>query len=279
MDGTEVEPLSTSDDPRSTDELVSVALSETGEHAAWKPVSLLQRRGTREVFATAARLCVSACPRERELGANILGQLGPPERPFREESLPVLLQMLSDEIDEGVLQAVAVALGHLADARAVEPLARLRHHPSAEVRYAVVHGLLGHRAQLAVSSLIELSTDDHAHVRDWATFGLGSQIETDTPEIRDTLARRLADPHDETRAEALVGLALRHDERVVNPLIRELSSEWVGTMALEAALELGDARLLPALLDLTDWWDLDPPLLEEAIKSCRQGPHERLSGR
>jgi hypothetical protein len=96
-------------------------------------------------------------------------------------------------------------------------------------------------------------------------------ISTDTPEIREALFARLSDPHDETRGEGLVGLALRKDERVIEPLIADLSSGNAGRLTLEAAEAIGDARLYPALVELKSCCSTDTPnaaLLEDALASC-----------
>jgi HEAT repeat protein len=106
----------------------------------------------------------------------------------------------------------------------------------------------------AIKALIELSRDKDSDVRDWATFGIGTMIDTDTHEIREALLARVTDPDDDTRGEALVGLARRKDERVLEPLINELTGESVGLLAIEAAEELGNPRLGPALLSLKEAW-------------------------
>lgn len=78
---------------------------------------------------------------------------------------------------------------------------------------------------------------------------------------------------------ALIGLAERRDERVIDPLIHELKTNgeaednyW--NHAFEAAMYMGDARLYPALATLEDdcggnqWFD-------RAIAACRiPGPEE-----
>jgi hypothetical protein len=61
------------DDPRSTDELIALALNEKDEDAAWDPVVVLHFRATPEVLSKAQTLCRSSVRRERELGADILG--------------------------------------------------------------------------------------------------------------------------------------------------------------------------------------------------------------
>ncbi len=99
-----------------------------------------------------------------------------------------------------------------------------------------------------------------------------SQIDTDTQEIRDALFARVEegddDDKEEIRGEAFVGLARRGDKRVIEPLLRELMSDSVGSLAIEAAKEIADSRLLPALLSLKEWWDVDKELLDEAILAC-----------
>jgi HEAT repeat protein len=260
------------EDPRSTDELILLALTETDENAAWKPVMILHFRATSEVLAKAQGLCESADARERRLGADILGQLGIPERAFADECFGILAGMLSSESDPDVFSAVAVAFGHLHDSRAIRLLAPLIGHPDSDVRLGIVHGLSQHEDPVAIAALIELSRDAVDEVRDWATFGLGSMISTDTPEIREALFARVSDSYDDARCEALVGLAKRKDGKVLGPLINELASQSIGLMALEAAEELGDPCLRPALLQLKEEWRLDGgPHIEQlnrALASC-----------
>jgi HEAT repeat protein len=178
------------EDPRSTHELLTIALTAEDEDTVWEAVGVLCWCGTREVFDAARQFCASRCPRERTVGADVLEQLGIPERSFPDESLVILTELLQMDEDVGVLSSAAIACGHLHDARAIDPLVKLQNHPCEDVRYAVVLGLLGHEDGRAVRALIELSADTDADVRDWATFGLGQQIELDTPEIREALYAR-----------------------------------------------------------------------------------------
>jgi HEAT repeat protein len=274
----EAEHRAAASDPRMARQLIALALNAEDEHAAWAAIDVLRHRGDRVTFEAARDLCASADLEERTWGVRILAQLGIPKRSFPDQSLDILLPLLALEKDVDLLSDIAFALGHIGDARAVKPLSRLRNHPSPEVRYGVVHGLLCQENERAIQALIELSADEDTDVRDWATFGLGTQIDTDTPEIRDALFARLADEDGATRGEALVGLARRNDERVIEPLIRELSSANAGNLAVEAARELGDPCLRPALLRLRERWGVEgsPPtigyrdrrLLDEAISRC-----------
>jgi HEAT repeat protein len=260
------------DDPRSTKELVRLALTEIDDDAAWEPVKVLHFRGSEEVLETARDLCRSVEVRERKLGVDILGQLGVPTRSFPDECFHILTVTLGNEIEPLVLEAIGVACGHLRDPRAPDLLAPLSHHSSADVRFGVVSGVSGLETERAIALLVELSSDEDDDVRDWATFGLGSMIDADTPEIRAALLARVVDSNDDARGEALVGLARRKDSRVIEPLINELSSDSVGLLALEAAEEASDPRLQPYLLSLKDAWSGDQDRLtgrlEHALQSC-----------
>ncbi len=99
-------------DPRSIDQLVNVILSEPEEDVAWNALCALQWMDSREVLQRAESLCVSQCSRERILGANMLGQLGLPDRTFPIEYCKHLREILDDETDAYVLQAALVGLSH-----------------------------------------------------------------------------------------------------------------------------------------------------------------------
>jgi HEAT repeat protein len=260
------------DDQRPTKELINIALAHTTEDEYWGVVNVLWWRGTREVFESAHELCAAKRWRERELGADILGQLGSQDMPFAEETLPILTDLLANDKNPNVLHAAASAMHNIKDARAIEPLLRLKNHLDADVRYAVVHGLLEREDKTAVNALIELSSDLDTDVRDWATFGLAQQIDADSPEIRQAFLSRLDDKNAEIRGEALVGLALRRDERVVEPLFRELegivnTNEW-NDLSFQAAAELADTRLYPVLMAIKEH-GVEDVWLEHAIAACR----------
>jgi HEAT repeat protein len=248
--------------------LIAAILSGPDEDRAWDALGALHWRGTHEVLDWAVRLCQSFCAVERRVGADILGQLGVPERAFPEPCFHTLLSMLEREQDHAVLASILVALSHFHKPEAIGPASRFRRHADPDVRHGVVDALTGHEDARAIDFLIELTGDPETHVRDWATFALGSQVEMDTPALREALVERLADEDDDTRCEALVGLARRGDRRVRTALCKELESDSVGSLAVEAAALIGDPELHPALIALRNWWDVDEELLEEAIEAC-----------
>jgi HEAT repeat protein len=246
------------------------------EDAYWDIVGVLRCRGSYEVFEAASKLCEIKNPKFRELGVQILAQLGTPKKDFSDESGVILLKLLENEENIDVVIAIAFAFGHLKDSRGVVPLVKYKNHFRADVRESIVFGLLGQEDELAINALIELSADENQDVRNWATFGLGDMIETDTQAIRDTLFQRVVDEKGDTdleaeiRGEALLGLAKRKDKRVINFLIKELSGNYVGKLPVEAAREIGDSSLYPVLIELKEWWGMNSELLQEAIKNCSQ---------
>ncbi|MDZ4684984.1 MAG: HEAT repeat domain-containing protein [Planctomycetaceae bacterium] len=254
-------------DPRSIDELINTALSASDGEVRWDAICVLHWRGTQEVLQWAMSLCHSACPDERRLGVDILAQLGVPERTFSRECETQLLKMLHDE-DAAVYRATLYALSSHAAGVPMEPFRCVVTHPDWEVRRGLFALLTDADDPVATDLLIQLSADEVDEIRDWATFGLGTIREADSPEIRSALAARLDDPHDDTRAEAIVGLAQRHDPRVLPALIRDLSENCVATLHLEAAEHMPSPELVPLLKNLRSWWDVDPEGLERAIACC-----------
>jgi HEAT repeat protein len=260
--------INPNDDRRTVDELINFALTEPDEEAR-VAIRILHHRGTREVLDRAITLCRSECPQERTLGADILRELGLPDRTFPGESTAVLLEMLQTETNASVLRSVLAAISHNGREMAIPVVLRFTEHFDVQVRQTVVVALSGYEDQRAIDALIRLSGDPAPLVRDWATFGLGTLLAKDTPTIRNALADRLDDPDFDTRGEAFIGLAERGDRRVVPALVRELTSDCVGSLAVEAASVIRDPELYSALVDLREWWDVDSILLEEAIAACQ----------
>ena len=227
--------------------LVRRALTAKNEDLSWKCIVVLQRRGTLEVLAAATQLCHSDKAREREVGADILGQARAPDKDSSREALKVLHRMLRSELVPDVLDSVLVAIGHAQhaeDRRGLRRIAAFRRHPNKNVRFGVVMALSGREDSISVRTLIELTRDPAGLVRDWSTFGVGTLIDLDTPRIRRILRERLADTDNETRCEAIMGLAKRKDRSTKGALLLELASDRVTTLAFEAAAEYGDRDMI-----------------------------------
>lgn len=208
-------------------EVIEEALRESPESdARWDRILALHRRGDEETFAAAAALLDSFDADRRALGADVLAQLGATSptapRPLAARAGALLVERIAGEAEPGVLASMATAFGHLQEPRAVPALHALRAHPDADVREAVAYALLGQDDDVAVETLIELSRDPVARVRDWATLALGAVSERDEPRLRAALLARLDDPDDEVCHEALRGLAARGDERAIAPLLAHL---------------------------------------------------------
>jgi len=257
-------------DLRSTVELINFALTESDRELAWDAVRALHWLGTREVLEEARSLCRSQCPRERELGADILGQLGVWPRTFPEEGVAILSGMLSSEVDAVVLESIFIAFSFLHEPAAVPVIVPFCRHAGLDVRVAVAKALSGHDDPRAIRSLVELSGDDDAEVRNWATFGLGTQTELNTHEIREALVQRLDDCDDETFGEALVGLARRGDRRVIPSLITALGNDNVDHFALEAAELIAAPELSEPLNRLKCVQTDNLDLLDRASAACSE---------
>jgi HEAT repeat protein len=246
------------DEQRTNEELFQAALQEESEDGpAWDAVAALRRRGTEEVFQLAVRHCQSVVPLERARGLDVLAQLGAgaykpqSERPHLGERLAIAVEHLRDE-NARVVSSAAWALSHIGGDAAISALIEMRNKSDSDVRWAVTCVLHGSQREDAIATLIELMDDTDDNVRDWATFGLGTQCDVDSPQIRDALRMRLNDGFKEARDEAIWGLAQRKDEQGLNMLIDRLSAEhWIAGDEMAAAETLNLPSDTPAekLLD------------------------------
>jgi HEAT repeat protein len=284
---------------------------ENDAEARWQLIRELHRSTGRDAFEAVAAAAGSDDRARRLVGLDALGQIGyAANRPYVEETLPVLLSVLAaadatnaaDAADTGdaadapgagdaeVIASAVTALGHVADPRGLPAVLRHVGHPNDAVRFAVAVALPtltdpDEPAADAVRALITLTCDADPQVRDWATFGLGTQLAADGPEIRDALAARLDDSCDHAGEEAVMGLARRGDPRATAPLLDQLrlladdGSVLPGTLLFEAVAVSQPQEALPLLRRL--WQrrdDFEPSarrMLGEALASL--GEPSRLA--
>lgn len=263
-------------DPRSTDGLIRLAIEEWDMECEERPdpsaMTILHCKGDTATFEAASRLASSPLPVEREVGAWILGEFGLPERTMPEQCVDMLMQMLAVEADPEVLSTICHAFAHHERTdEIVHTIARFKDHPHEDVRFGVVMGLLWSQHGDAIATLIELTRDADEDVRNWATFGIGQIIETteeperfDTPVIRQALFDRLDDPHWETRREALAGLTLRRDARVVDRIVDMLIDDN----------PMSNTELCDGLKDMISLYSGSKERLELALSRCKERSEE-----
>lgn len=203
----------------------------------WKTIGALRIRGEIDTFERAQAMCHDPRDKMREIGVQILCQLGPPDSPLRAQSVPLLLELLVKDQSPSVRAAAATGFGFLeAFEQARNALVAAAKDGSAEVREAVAFGLGCDEDPLATTTLIELMEDGDEDVRECATWCIGTLREHDSTAIREALLRRLTDSNEEVRFEAFAGLAVRKDERILAQLIHDLETAPARSTLWESAL-------------------------------------------
>lgn len=228
-------------DPRSSADLLSLArskMSDIDDKDLWEIIIILQHR-LPEIYDDITTLARSTAPRDQELAAHILGQGRMEHKSMESQCVAELRRILSQASDASLLTSAIHAIGHRRDAGIVDAVLPFATHENANVRYAVASSLGACEDDEAIQALITLSRDSDYDVRNWATFGIGTLTERDTPEIRDALAARLDEEGEEAHGEALVGLVTRRDPRAIKPLLEHLN-------------ESTDGDLIPLVWDCVD---------------------------
>lgn len=249
-------------------ETTAVSLSTGDPHQRFAAAELLGRMSVNAAPSVAER-CYGVLAEALKLELEAASALQTPEVPTPEATLSAN----TGDAGAQLLASIVSALGHLEDPRAVPSLLGLVRHESEIVRFSLALALpavCDEDYEAAVTdALVSLTSDDDEGVRDWACFGL-SQMQIDTPGVRDALAVRLADSHDDARCEALIGLARLGDQRAFDMLIERLACDDVWTLEIEAAGELADTRFHPLLGALREWWtdDSDEDVVEFAMRRC-----------
>ncbi len=207
--------------PATGPQLLDRILAEPGDDARWGLLVDLAKGDPDRSLAEGIDGLASAEASRRETSADLLGQVVQVRRDHVAVMAQALLPRLRLEQDPCALESVICALHYAGDVRAVDGILDHVAHPDADVRFAVTFAL-GPFVEnpYALASLRRLSTDPVDAVRDWATFALAVGGAVDDATI-EALAARSDDPHDDTRAEAIYGLAVRGDPRARALIDRE----------------------------------------------------------
>ena len=253
----------------------------------WSIVDTLVEMPLPDGFGLSQHLCASDSPALRRLGAHLIAEMAVRglrrHTQFSEDAIDELLLLTSPDEDVDVLSSAIGAAGRLGGRslrRAV--LGNLR-HPSPAVRTAVAVALPalsgGVDDHEVVRALIILTQDGNAVVRDFATFSLGSETDSDAASVREALRQRLDDDDAATRDEALIGLARRGDAATRDLVIGRLRAGSLDEGVIEAAAELADTAALALLRARRAVLPPSHPVaaaLDRAIEACSRGersPH------
>ncbi|UUF16921.1 MULTISPECIES: HEAT repeat domain-containing protein [Flavobacterium] len=231
----------------STEKLFERLLNNKSNRNYWKFISELRKRKQGGVFEKSIELTKSEIVREKIIGINILAQFGYP-RLHSKEILKRYFDLLKAETDKNIISSILYGIGHNNDnltENQINIICDYKNHRSVNVRYSLVYALLSIDKMKPIETLIELTKDKDSDIRNWATFGIGTQIETNNTTIRDALWERVSDEDKITRFEAIVGLAKRKEENIREILKSELLEiDESGSLILEAIEEFNDKEFV-----------------------------------
>jgi HEAT repeat protein len=162
------------------DKLLSRLINNKTDKSRWDNISVLRNRPSQELFEKCVELVKSDNPKIRKIGIDILAQFGLPPRPFLKETLKIYFDLLEIETDPDVLMSLLYSIGHnndKLDKEQIEKICSFVGNDNSWVKEGLVFALLGIDYSIAIEILAQLSSDKLSHIRNWTTFGLGTQIE------------------------------------------------------------------------------------------------------
>jgi hypothetical protein len=231
----------------STDEIFTRLFKSKSSSSYWNYIRELRKRKTNDIYQKAIQLTNSIDNHEKVIGINILAQFGYSKKK-KSQILNIYFNLLKSESNIKIISSILYGIGHnnknLTE-KQIGLICCFHSSKSATIRYSLTFALSGIENKNAISTLIKLSKDKDADIRDWATFGIGSQIKTDNIEIRETLWERVTDTDKNTRDEAIAGLAIRKDQRVKEILKKELeTANDLSSLMLEAIENFDDKEFI-----------------------------------
>lgn len=251
----------------STDKIFLRLLNNKSKQNYWNYISELRKRKSKEIFDKSIILIQSKSVQERIIGINILSQFGFP-RLHKKKILKKFFNLLKTEKDKYAIKSILYGIGHNNEdlsKKQLEFISSFKNHKSCIIRHSLVFALLTKTENIAIETLIKLTYDRDSKTRDWATFGIGTQIEIDNQEIRKALWKRVEDRDFNTRDEAIAGLAKRKDEKIKKILIEELKQiDQNGSLILESIEDYNDKDFIK-LIELQILQNRKNPKVKEKL--------------
>ncbi|WP_299680675.1 hypothetical protein [uncultured Dokdonia sp.] len=227
-------------------------LNNKTQKTFWENIRELRKRPNKEVYNKAFKLANSKIEKEKIIGIYVLAQLGFNPRFQQEKTVDLYFKLLENEKSPKVISAILSSISHNNEnlnEKQISKLIEFKTHKFVNVRFELTLALSCLENENAIKTLIELSNDRDSDTRNWATFGIGTQLENDTEEIRIALWNRVTDKDKITRLEAISGLAKRKDRKIKSILKTELENiDEDGSLILES-IELFNDKDFISLLE------------------------------
>jgi len=235
-----------------TSEKIFTRLLNNKTQKFWDNIDELRKRPNTKVYNQALKLANSKTEKEKIIGIYVLAQLGFDPRFQQQKTLDLYFKLLENEKSPKVISAILSSISHNNEninGNQILKLIEFKKHTYSNVRFQLTLALSCLENENAVKTLIELSRDKHSDIRNWSTFGLGSQIEINNAEITKALWDRINDENQETKLEAIVGLANRKDSRIKEIIKRELKNGEYGILLFDAIETLNDKDFISILTE------------------------------
>lgn len=216
----------------------------------WDNISELRRRPNHKVFTKAVELTSTDDDKSIIIGLDVLQQLGFNPRYNTKDTIKIHFKLLEQPQSNNVLKSIFYGIGHNNEKltkKQIDKLIEFQNNENTEVKHSLISALSGIENSKAIKTLIYFSKSRVPSIRNWSTFGLASLIESDNKQIREALWGRIEDIDFDTKSEAIMGLAIRNDERIKEIILSELRNGSYGTLILESIAILKDIDFLKPL--------------------------------
>ena len=231
--------------------LFEKARKSKSQNSYWKTIIELRKFVDDKMVEKCFELMNSKNQKSIILGIDILSQLGTKRKKFAKKLIKKLYEFLNQYENERLTVSCLIAISHnnqFLTKKQINFLEKYKNNKSKEIRYALAFSVMTLENETAINILIKLSNDKSPKIRDWSIFGLGTQIESDNNKIRKTLYKHSFDKDDNTRQEAIKGLANRNDKRVNKVVLNELQSKNISPLIFDTILQLKNGeKYLPEL--------------------------------